>query len=175
MVWFPTKIAELYVARLKLGGGTSLSYKKKKNKKQKGTCFCTRLHIVLGMMLMMNGCGWFVIPQNASPYCYLMILRARDRAKSDKWRRDTLTLRTQDMDTTYGKDTLMNEEKHSRDKVWKRHTCKWIHWERRKQDNRISCIKIKRDTDGKLTSLVIWAEFFSVVFFLSPLVRRGKW
>ena len=66
---------------------------------------------------MMNGCGRFVILQNASPYCYLMILRARDRAKSDKWRRDTLTLRTQDMDTTYGKDTLMNEEKDSRDKT----------------------------------------------------------
>ena len=39
----------------------------------------------LRMFLMMDGWGRFVIAQNASPYCYLMILRARERAKSDKW------------------------------------------------------------------------------------------
>ena len=59
-------------------------------------------------LMMTNDWGRFVIPQNASPYCYLMILRARERAKSDKWvvgHADTKDTRW--ATKTHGKETLV--------------------------------------------------------------------
>ena len=69
-------------------------------------------------LMMTNDWGRFVIPQNASPYCYLMILRARERAKSDKWvvgHADTKDTRW--ATKTYGKETLVMDimtHKHNR-------------------------------------------------------------